>query len=84
MNRLSKLNEHWEILSIIASLTDLEDGNGWVPYSRLRKVVTGNPSKKLEDALNHDLLVKDANNYRFKNMTLHNAIITAISSIRYH
>ena len=82
VDRLSRLKEHWIILETIASATKSKDAvDMWIPYSSLRKFVKGNPSKKLEEAIRHNLLIKDANNYRFKNITLYNAVNEALSSI---
>jgi len=75
-NRVSGFTDLWDFISPLLSLTESSGENSWISYAQIRKAYEGNPSKKLDDAINAHLLIKENNLYRFRNATLYNALLT--------
>ena len=67
----------WDLLNNLLTLTEAKKDNDWISYAQIRKVYEGNPARKLEDALNVNILIKENNLYRFINATVYNAALLA-------
>lgn len=73
--RIAGYTEVWDLLNSLVSLTEAKKDNDWISYAQIRKVYEGNPARKLEDALNAGILVKENNLYRFTNSAVYNAAL---------
>jgi len=63
-----------DIVKAVASLTRGSGQNSWVPYGMIRRALEKNPSKKLDEAVKANILVKEHNNYRFRNQITYQAV----------
>lgn len=72
--RIAAYADLGDLLRSIASLTRGSGVNSWVPYSTIRRTFDGNPSKKLDEAVRANILVKEHNQYRFRNQITYQAV----------
>ena len=72
--RVAAYGDLAELVKSIASLTKGSGINSWIPYGTIRRVYEGNPSKKLDEAVRANILVKEHNNYRFRNQITYQAV----------
>ncbi len=79
--RVAGFSDFSDLLTPMLSVSEkAHQDNAWVSYAQIKRWFEGNPTKKLEDAINAHILVKDRNQYRFSNITLYNALKLAKSS----
>jgi len=79
--RVAGFSDFSDLLTPMLSISEkTHHDNAWVSYAQIKRLFEGNPTKKLEDAINAHILVKDRNQYRFSNITLYNALKLAKSS----
>jgi len=77
--RVAGFSDFWDLLAPMLTVSEKSHDNAWVSYAQIKRWYEGNPTKKLEDAINAHILVKDRNQYRFSNITLYNALKLAKS-----
>jgi len=72
--RIAAYADLGELVKSVAGLTKGSGVNSWIPYGTIRRVYEGNPSKKLDEAVRANILVKEHNNYRFRNQITYQAV----------
>lgn len=74
--RISGYTNLQHLLTSIAKLSPTRT-NEFIPYAAIRKAVGENPSRRLEEAVRANILIKSHNLYKFRNSITYSAIFKA-------